>query len=51
MNCQNSMRYENTVMRGLDPRIHVHRFYPAERKAWMAGSDPRVEPGDGHDDV
>ena len=30
-----------TVMRGLDPRIHVFAK-PAARKTWMAGSSPAM---------
>jgi hypothetical protein len=36
------------VMPGLEPGIHV--FAPLRRgKTWMAGTDPRIKSGDGHD--
>jgi len=40
------------VTPGLDPGVHVYPFeeYSAS-KTWMAGSDPRVKPGDGHDEL
>ena len=38
------------VMPGLEPGIHV--FAPLRRgKTWMAGTDPRIKSGDGHDVV
>jgi hypothetical protein len=32
---------------GLDPRIHV---FLTAAKSWMAGSNPRIKSGDGHDE-
>jgi len=34
-------------MRGLAPRIHV---FLTAAKSWMAGSNPRIKSGDGHDE-